>query len=63
MSLLESAHIDCPYCAERIELIIDCSVGDQEYVEDCRVCCQPMNIHVTVSEEGLPQIEVRRDDD
>jgi len=63
MSLLENVHIDCPYCGERIELVVDCSAGDQDYIEDCQVCCQPITIHVTVSEEGLPQVDVRRDDD
>jgi len=63
MSLMETVHIDCPYCGERIELAIDCSVGNQEYIEDCQVCCQPINVHVTVSDEGLPQVEARRDDE
>lgn len=63
MSLIESARIRCPYCGERIELVVDCSAGDQDYIEDCQVCCQPITIRVTVSEEGPPQVEVRREDE
>jgi hypothetical protein len=63
MSLLQSAQIGCPYCGERIELVIDCSAGDQDYIEDCQVCCQPINIHVTVREGSRPRVEVRRDDE
>ncbi|MFK2932193.1 CPXCG motif-containing cysteine-rich protein [Dyella agri] len=32
--------IDCPYCGEVIELLLDESVADQCYIEDCAVCCQ-----------------------
>lgn len=63
MSLLETVSIDCPYCGERIDLIIDCSIGEQEYVEDCQVCCRPMSLRVTIDEEGAPQVEARREDE
>ena len=33
----------CPYCFEKISMILDVSVeGQQTYVEDCEVCCQPI---------------------
>jgi hypothetical protein len=38
---------DCPYCWERVTVLVDTSVPDQEYVEDCEVCCNPIAIHVT----------------
>jgi len=63
MSLQETAEIECPYCGERVCLMIDCSIDSQDYIEDCQVCCRPMNIHVTVNEVGLPQVEVHRDDE
>lgn len=55
--------IDCPYCGERVQLLIDRSVDVQDYIEDCQVCCRPINLHVTVDDEGLPQVGARRDDD
>jgi len=36
----------CPWCGEPIELTVDCSVGDQYYVEDCQVCCAPILVSV-----------------
>lgn len=63
MSILETTRIDCPYCGERIALVIDCSIAAQEYVEDCPVCCRPMSLYVTVSDDGVPQVEARRDDE
>ena len=37
-------NIRCPFCAEQISVLLDLSVSDQSYVEDCQVCCQPMQI-------------------
>lgn len=39
---------ECPWCGEMIELTIDCSAGDQSYVEDCQVCCAPMVVSVVL---------------
>ena len=63
MSLQEEIEIECPYCGERITLLVDGSAGSQEYIEDCQVCCRPINLYVTVNEDGLPQVEVRREDE
>lgn len=51
MSALESATIQCPYCWETLEISVDPSVEDQEYVEDCQVCCQPILIHAVFEED------------
>lgn len=50
--MLEPALIQCPYCWEELEVFVDPSVRDQEYVEDCQVCCQPIVIHAWFDEEG-----------
>jgi transcription elongation factor Elf1 len=35
----------CPYCFERISMVLDLSEdGNQVYIEDCEVCCQPIQI-------------------
>ena len=62
MYSLESAFIDCPYCGERIETLIDSSVAQQEYIEDCTVCCRPITLTVDCIAEPI-SIEVRREDD
>ncbi|MEM9895127.1 MAG: CPXCG motif-containing cysteine-rich protein [Bacteroidota bacterium] len=36
---------DCPYCGAEISMLLDPSVPRQEYIEDCEVCCNPINIH------------------
>ena len=37
-------NISCPYCGERVSVVVDVSVPGQEYFEDCYVCCRPILI-------------------
>lgn len=34
----------CPYCWENISMLIDNSISKQSYIEDCEVCCNPIQI-------------------
>jgi transcription elongation factor Elf1 len=44
---------NCPYCGEQISMVLDLSVRRQTYVEDCEVCCNPIEIRYEVDEENL----------
>lgn len=48
----------CPYCGELIELAIDCSIPEQQYIEDCQVCCRPIQILASIDEFGTPIISL-----
>ena len=50
---LESVKSNCPHCGEVIELVIDTSVEHQTYIEDCQVCCCPIQIEAQSSADGL----------
>ena len=52
MQPLEEQKIDCPYCGEQIDILLDTSISDQNYIEDCQVCCRPITIDVTTSHDG-----------
>ncbi len=41
--------VSCPFCAESITLLLDLSVSDQTYIEDCQVCCRPMQVSYEVN--------------
>ena len=60
--LTDTARIDCPYCGESIEIVVDGSVPQQEYIEDCQVCCRPIELCVTVM-DGRFSISAKRDDE
>jgi hypothetical protein len=50
MNTIEEYELECPSCGELVTLFIDGSVEQQEYVEDCPVCCGPMLVSVTCSD-------------
>lgn len=49
----------CPYCGERLDVLLDPSVPQQNYIEDCQVCCQPIVFDVTVFNDGEASVFVR----
>ena len=54
--------VSCPHCGKSTELTIDSTQGDQDYIEDCTACCNP--IHVVVTRNELAnKVEVRVDAD
>jgi len=62
--MLETRIVQCPYCGETIETAVDISAGNQEYIEDCPVCCRPIVFRLTTDADGnLLDLEVHRDDD
>jgi len=45
-------HFTCPHCGERISVVLDLSAESQRYIEDCEVCCNPIEISYQ-TEEGV----------
>jgi hypothetical protein len=60
--LSEFNDIHCPYCGEKIELFIDRSIDEQSYIEDCSVCCRPIELTVIIVDEDV-SIFAKRDDE
>ena len=50
----------CPYCWETISMVFDPSEEESDYIEDCEVCCRPIEISFRFSEERLVYFEARR---
>lgn len=49
----EEQFFDCPFCGETISILLDLSVPSQSYVEDCEVCCRPIDISYRVIEGAV----------
>jgi transcription elongation factor Elf1 len=47
----EEYFFPCPYCGQEISMVFDLSVDRQTYVEDCEICCRPIEISY-LAEEG-----------
>ncbi len=59
----EFARVTCPYCGEDFETSVDASAGLCSYVEDCQVCCQPIEMELRVDENGkFSELVLRRGD-
>jgi transcription elongation factor Elf1 len=56
-------HFRCPYCGERISVLVDHSELQQDYIEDCEVCCRPIVLNVQISEHDHVRLVARRGDD
>jgi len=50
---MEEHFFQCPYCWEEISMTLDSSVSRQTYIEDCEVCCNPIEISPTFEEGEL----------
>ena len=46
--------VQCPYCGESFETAVDWSAGAFRYIEDCHVCCQPIELAGDVDDAGTP---------
>ncbi len=44
--------LHCPYCGEAFDSSVDPSAGSQRYIEDCAVCCRPIEVGVRVDVDG-----------
>ncbi len=58
--LISEQRCHCPFCNEAITIVIDFSAGSQAYIEDCQVCCQPMEVVVHVDPDGRQSLRVER---
>lgn len=53
MQALYEKTVQCPYCGESIDVLLDTSVPHQDYIEDCQVCCRPIVFDVTVDDDEV----------
>ncbi len=59
---LQESIISCPYCGEAITILIDELVdetaSEQQYIEDCQVCCRPIDFAIAVDPDGSVRVRV-----
>jgi len=51
-----SRRVECPYCGQRFYIFVDISGGDQRYVEDCQICCQPIEFRISIEDGEVQEI-------
>ena len=50
----------CPYCWERISMVLDPEEETSDYIEDCEVCCRPIELFFKFSGSNLVSFEARQ---
>ena len=43
-------YFDCPHCWQNQLKLIDPSINSQMFIEDCEVCCNPLEFNISVSQ-------------
>lgn len=62
--MVDEYKLDCPYCGERFTTVVDRSAGSQQYVEDCPVCCQAIDITLQLDDEdNVAELWAKREDE
>ena len=46
-------YFQCPHCWQTISMLLDPSLDDAEYIEDCEVCCNPINVSYGFEDDEL----------
>ena len=60
--MFDTIRIRCPFCGEPFEALVDASAGAAEYVEDCPVCCRPIEMRLQVGSDGeVDGLDAERD--
>jgi hypothetical protein len=55
--------VQCPYCGEPFDTLVDLSAGSTSYIEDCQICCRPIELGIEVAVSGgLTSVSARRTD-
>ena len=61
--MLPFVSIQCAYCGETIDVVVDDSVEQQQTIEDCQVCCRPIVLVSGLDEEGELFVQARTEND
>jgi hypothetical protein len=57
MDGVEDIEIECPYCGELFGILADTSHSSVEMIEDCSVCCHPIQLTLRFSAGELISVE------
>lgn len=49
----------CPNCLQNISVLVDPSVSDQHYIEDCEVCCRPLQLDIVLKSAEIIRFDAQ----
>ncbi len=57
--MIKESFYQCPYCWEEASILVDTSQLLQSYIEDCEVCCNPIEFKIKCFNNGITNLEVQ----
>ncbi|MCB0446258.1 MAG: CPXCG motif-containing cysteine-rich protein [Gelidibacter sp.] len=54
---MEEHFFTCPYCWEEISMLVDYSVSNQNYIEDCEICCNPIQLNIVIENNEITNFQ------
>ena len=54
---MEEHFFQCPYCWEDISMLVDYSISNQNYIEDCESCCNPIQLDVVIENNEITSFQ------
>ncbi len=55
---MDEYFFQCPYCWENISMLLDSSIKNQQYIEDCEVCCNPIAVNPVFENSELVSLNI-----
>ncbi|MFD2917262.1 CPXCG motif-containing cysteine-rich protein [Psychroserpens luteus] len=56
---MQEYFFQCPYCWQSISMLIDVSQSQQRYIEDCEVCCNPIQLQINIENQEITSFEAQ----
>ncbi|MDN3492838.1 CPXCG motif-containing cysteine-rich protein [Winogradskyella bathintestinalis] len=50
---MDEYFFQCPYCWEQISMLVDTSQKQQNYIEDCEICCNPIQVTIAINDQEI----------
>ena len=54
----QSVTVQCPFCGQKFDLVVDASAGAQRFTTDCEICCRPFEVFVECEAGEVTRLEV-----
>lgn len=52
-------NVQCPFCGQNFELMLDTSLPSQNFITDCEICCRPLQIRAECEGGETLSLEVQ----
>ena len=63
MNELAERRVSCPYCGEYLQVVVEPEEVEQQYIEDCQVCCRPITFAISSDMDGEIVVAVHDEND